>query len=172
MLKAKKDIQAADPDVGFRLHSRLSRHGLSSTTFYSSKGHQFITIFELASTGGFIVGGYLDTSIQSKHGLFFFALSSSSREDVLPPFKMKLNRPMDEMFKGQDTIPLNVHGTVMMTSRQTLELLVSEGKKNEMEVTADLSCLETILNQVKEHTTELQNKLYAHDNIKVNNPVE
>lgn len=83
-------------------------------------------------------------------GLFFFALSLSSREDVLPPFKMKLNRPMDEMFKGQDTIPLNVHGTVMMTSRQTLELLVSEGKKNEMEVNADLSCLETILNQVKD----------------------
>ena len=79
---------------------------------------------------------------------------------------------MDEMFKGQDTIPLNVHGTVMMTSRQTLELLVSEGKKNEMEVNADLSCLETILNQVKDHTTELQNKLCAHDNIKVNNSVE
>ena len=92
----------------------------------------------------------MDTSIHSKRGLFFFALSSSSREDVLPPFKMKLNRPMDEMFKGQDTIPLNVHGTVMMTSRQTLELLVSEGKKNEMEVNADLSCLETILNQVKD----------------------
>lgn len=161
MLKAKKNDTAAtgegDKDGGFRLHSRSSRHGLSSTTFYSNKDHQFITIIELASVH--IVGGYLDTFTLSKKGLFFFALSSSSREDM-PPFKMKLNRPMDDMFKGQDAISLNVHGTLMMTSWQTLELLVPEGKKNEMEVNADISCLETILNRVKD-------QICAHNNIKV-----
>ena len=167
MLKAKKNDKAARPtgegdqDCGFRLHSHSLRHGLSSTTFYSNKEDQFITILELAS--GFIVGGYLDTSTLSKKGLFFFALSSSSREDM-PPFKMKLNRPMDDMFKGQDAISLNVHGTLMMTSWQTLELLVSEGKKNEMEVNADISCLETILNQVKD-------KICALDDIKGNSSV-
>lgn len=54
------------------------------------------------------------------NALFLYSLSDESIQLQLEEGKLM------KMMKGRDSITLNVHGTLMMTSRVTLELLASE----------------------------------------------
>lgn len=163
---ARPTLVKEDTDGGFRLHSRISRHGLSSTTFTfnsADKGCYTLTIIKLYF--GFIVGGYFDNDgdaeeksdhhdttscISNKRRLCFFALSGTSSI-----FKLKLNsRPMQ--IKGHDKITINVNGNMMITSSQTLELLASECLLMNME--SDPFCLQALLSHfmIEDDTTKDQ----------------
>lgn len=95
--------------------------GYQSTTFASNKGCN-ITIVELVL--GFVVAGRIEvpntTDNASNNALFLYSLSDDSIQ-----LRLGEDKPM-KMIKGRESITLNVHGTVMVTSRVTLELLASE----------------------------------------------
>ena len=125
--KMKKDKSEAETATaasglnGFRLLSRSLSKGYQSTTFASNKGCN-ITIVELVL--GFVVGGHIEelntTEHTSNNALFLYSLSDES-------IQLQLNEDnFMKMMKGRESITLNVHGTVMVTSRVTLELLASE----------------------------------------------
>jgi len=123
-MKDKSEVEtatAASGLNGFRLLSRSLSKGYQSTTFASNKGHG-ITIVELVL--GFVVSGFMEVpstnDLSPSKTLFLYSLSDESIRLQLEEGKLV------KMMKGRESITLNVHGTMMMTSRVTLELLASE----------------------------------------------
>ena len=163
-MKDKSDAETATNIAGlngFRLLSRSLSKGYQSTTFASNKGHG-ITIVELVF--GFVVGGFMEepstTDNTSNNAIFLYSLSDESIQLQLEEGKLV------KMMKGGESITLNVHGTMMVTSRVTLELLASECLARHQ--INDPFCLRAILFHLLENedTTTVQKKgshCYAQD---------
>lgn len=158
-MKDKSDAETATNIAGlngFRLLSRSLSRGYQSTTFASKKGYN-ITIVELVL--GFVVGGHMEGL--ANNPLFLYSLSDDSIQ-----LQLEEDKPM-KMKKGRESITLNVHGTLMVTSRVTLELLASECLARHQ--INDPFCLRSILSHLLDNNEDAStvhkkgSRCYAQD---------